>query len=314
MRPKLRFEKTGARPDRPHRDSPSDDEPYICPEPLREAVNLAIHLGRPLLLEGEAGCGKTRLARAVAYQLGLPFYPWYVNSGTRVSEGLYTLDTLARLHDVQMRNNRLETKRDPAVIDEYIEYGALGKAFRMEDCRAVVLIDEIDKASIDFPNDLLTALDDDYKFRIPEKGQEISPKEELKPIIFITSNREKGDLPEPFLRRCLYFFVKFPDENALRDIVDVHYGTEPKNRRPSAKLVTNAIAQFGRIRESTRIKKPGTSEFLDWLEALQTFRDRPHSANDLKDDKPVLYPETLFKLKEDRDSHFKQFSTTDQHG
>src|SRR5262249_51890375 len=126
----------------PHKDAPKTQEPYIATPELTEAVNLAIHLKRPLLLEGEAGCGKTQLATAVAYELGAPLYEWYVNSGTRVSEGLYTCDMLGRLHDVQMKNLKAEIKRDPNKIEYYITYGALGRAFQAKSHRAVVLIDE----------------------------------------------------------------------------------------------------------------------------------------------------------------------------
>ncbi len=307
MTSQIRYLGDGTTPDSPHEDSPKEPEPYICPTSLKDAVNLAIHLGRPLLLEGEAGCGKTKLARAVAYELGLPYYPWYVNSSTRVSDGLYTCDTIGRLHDVQMRNHGTKTKRDPDQIDQYIRYGALGKAFKMADCRAVVLIDEIDKASVDFSNDLLTALDDDYKFTISETGEEITPSQDFKPIIFITSNREKGDLPEPFLRRCLYFFVEFPDDQALKKIVGAHYQDEPEEKKPAAELIDQAVTRFNKIRERVRIKKPGTSEFLDWLEALTSFKEHPHPPEDLGEDKPAPYPETLFKLKEDRDAHLKSF-------
>lgn len=306
MTSKIRFRGDQSRSESPHKDSPEKAEPYICSAPLRDAVNLAIHLGRPLLLEGEAGCGKTKLARAVAYELGLAFYPWYVNSGTTVKQGLYNFDTIGRLHDVQMRNQNVQTKRNPDKIDDYITYGPLGNAFRNREGRSVVLIDEIDKASVDFPNDLLTTLDDDYKFTIAETGEVIEPADA--PIIFITSNREKGDLPEPFLRRCLYYFVEFPNDEALRKIVGAHYRDEKPSNTPSGDLVEKAVSRFNQLRGTTRIKKPGTSEFLDWLEALQTFKnDGPYLPDDLRDDRPVPYPETLFKLKEDRNAHLNQF-------
>ncbi len=312
MTTKLRFQGDQSRVKSAHKDSPQEPEPYICPDELRDAVNLAIHLERPLLLEGEAGCGKTKLARAVAYELGLSFYPWYINSGTSIKQGLYNFDTIGRLHDVQMRNQNVQTKRDPNKVEDYITYGPLGNAFRNKKGRSVVLIDEIDKASVDFPNDLLTTLDDEYKFAIAETGEEIKPEDEGKPVIFITSNREKGDLPEPFLRRCLYFFVEFPDASALKKIVEAHYKRELASNIPSQDLVEKAVTRFNHLRDTTRIKKPGTSEFLDWIEALQTFRNEgPHQPEDLSDDYPVPYPETLFKLKEDRIAHLNSARRND---
>lgn len=168
------------RSNEPHPDSPNRPEPYVAPSELIEAVNLAIFLRRPLLLEGEAGCGKTRLARTVAYELGLPYYTWSVRSTSRAQEGLYTYDAILRLHDVHTRqieapiNVAVPSQRDPRNPQHYRKFGALGKAFSLTDCPAVVLIDEIDKADIDFPNDLLTVLDEPWRFDIPETGEIIT--------------------------------------------------------------------------------------------------------------------------------------------
>ncbi len=296
-------------------DVPATPEPYVPAPGLARAVNLAMHLGRPLLLEGEAGCGKTRLARAVAYELGLPFYAWYVNSSSRAREGLYSFDALLRLHDVQLRERLQGTDnplpRDPSDPRVYRRWEALGKAFAVarQGERAVALIDEIDKADADFPNDLLTVLDDDFKFTVPETGEEISARRAdntvLKPIIIITSNREKGDLPEPFLRRCLYFYVEFPDEAALRRIVAEHAG-DPKKADDA--LVSAAVSRFNEERQNLKLRrKPGTSEFLDWLKALETFGEAeapaPYAADRLPDAATVPFPETMFKARDDWRPH-----------
>jgi MoxR-like ATPase len=278
-----------------------EPEPYVTPKLLARAVNLAIYLKRPLLLEGEAGCGKTRLARAVAYELGLPFYPWYINSRTRLEDGLYSFDAIGRLHDAQIRSRgEISTSRNPEKPEEYLKKDRpLGMAFELKEYPAVVLIDEIDKANTDFANDLLTALDDDYKYQIPETGQTISAKQ--KPIIIITSNREKGDLPEPFLRRCLYFYVKFPDRAALEEIVKKHLKT--KKSSPESKLLAPAVDRFFDARQSARAKKPGTSEFLDWVKALYGFEGKPLDPSALAEGQPLPFPETLFKTKEDLEHH-----------
>ncbi|MGH9752593.1 MAG: AAA family ATPase [Blastocatellia bacterium] len=295
-------------------DVPETPEPYIPAPGLERAVNLAIHLGRPLLLEGEAGCGKTRLARAVAYKLGLPFYPWYVNSASRARDGLYSFDSLLRLHHVQIFE-RLSADRqlhDPSDPKNYRRWEALGKAFAVarQGERAVVLIDEIDKADTDFPNDLLTVLDDDFKFTVPETNELVSARREggsvVKPIVIITSNREKGDdLPGPFLRRCLYFYVKFPDEAALRRIVAEHAGDAKKQDDP---LVKAAVDRFSRARADLKLRrKPGTSEFLDWLKALETFgpefSPRPFAAEELLTANALPFPEAMFKTHDDWRPH-----------
>ena len=179
--------------------------PYIASDELIEAVNLAIFLNRPLLLEGEAGSGKSQLAHHVAHTLGLPFYPWAVRSTSRAQDGLYSYDAILRLHDVhlaQATGPGAAGGRDPQEPMHYVTYGALGQAFRLRDCPAVVLIDEIDKADIDFPNDLLTVLDDPREFVIREADLE-PVRARHPPIVIVTSNKEKGNLPAPFLRRCI---------------------------------------------------------------------------------------------------------------
>lgn len=293
-----------------HPDAPTEPEPYVALPELTRAVNLAIYLRRPLLVEGEAGCGKTRLARAVAYELGLPFYPWYVHSTSKAKEGLYEYDAILRLHDVQVPASALprETQqgktakvlRDPKNPKDYRSLGPLGKAFYLTRCSAVVLIDEIDKADIDFPNDLLSVLDDPWAFKIPETGELISASAAYKPIVIITSNKEKGNLPAPFLRRCIYYYLEFPDPKRLKEIVKIHYDVKQAGS-PGTKLVTKAIKQFSDLRtEGSLHKNPGTSEFLDWLKALHGFKSPAVKKQVvLKDDGTIPYPELLFKLRAD---------------
>ena len=298
-----------------HLEAP-DPEPYVATDDLVTAVNLAIYLRRPLLLEGDAGCGKSRLARHVAHELGLPLYEWFVHSTSRARDGLYIYDSILRLHDVHLRQFAVrpaETpdppsagtakRRDPENPLHYVNFGALGKAFKLKECPAVVLIDEIDKADIDFPNDLLTVLDKPWKFDILE-ADEPAVSAQHPPIVIITSNEEKGKiLPAPFLRRCVYFYIEFPsDPRRLKAIVDVHYALrEPPVAPPAAALVEAASARFLRVRGKGDLhKKPGTSEFLDWLEALRGFRDLGDVAQDLwRDEAKLPYPELLFKIRED---------------
>lgn len=293
-----------------HADSPEYEEPYIADPALVKAVNLAIYLGRPLLLEGEAGCGKTRLASAVAYELGLPLYRWDVRSTSKAKDGLYSYDAVLRLHDVQAQKVESGLKRKPSDPTDYRSWGALGKAFQVKDRPAVVLIDEIDKADLDFPNDLLAVLDDPWAFEIPETGETGNRKVKAAhmPIVIITSNKEKGDLPAPFLRRCIYYYVKFPnDQKRLQKIVAAHYQAKMKSplvaratQQPSAGLFEAASARFLALRqEGGLFKNPGTSEFLDWLEALQSFEAVPYPANGLSKADSVPYPELLFKLRSD---------------
>ena len=232
------------------------NEPYLPPDDLIDVVNLTLLLGeRPLLLKGEPGCGKTSLAETVARELGMPFFPWYITSTTRAKDGLYRYDAVKRLQDAQLANSinkntqtkaiaRLETSNEIEEFDiktqqgnAYIKYGALGKAFN-SDRQAVVLIDEIDKADIDFPNDLLQALDG-KRFFLDEIG-EFKPIKN-RPIIFITSNDEK-DLPDAFLRRCLFHYIDFPKSDKLEEIVKAHFSDSGED------LIKIAVENFCKLR------------------------------------------------------------------
>ena len=309
MKPTTRYIFQGnqnCRPQNPHPHSPEKVEHYIADPELIQAVNLAIYLRRPLLLEGEAGCGKTRLALAVAYELGLPFYRWDVRSTSKAEEGLYKYDAILRLHDVQAGKTDHKINRDPSNPIDYRRFGALGKAFDLKDCPAVVLIDEIDKGDLDFPNDLLAVLDEPWEFEIQETGEigDRKIKAKHQPIVFITSNKEKGNLPAPFLRRCVYCFIKFPDKDQLQKIVQARYQTQPDSTSLSPQLIESASDRFLDIRNTGGLfKNPGTSEFLDWLSALQSFESKPYSASDLKTVKPLPYRELLFKLRADWQKH-----------
>ncbi len=308
---KLKFEGKEAlvRSPHAHEKSPQQPEPYVVGEKLKLAVNLAIALRRPLLLEGDPGCGKTCLASAVAFELGLPFFRWNVQSISKAQDGQYVYDALGRLHDVQLKNSGAETRRDPSNPSEYCEMGALGKAFGIQDCTSVVLIDEIDKAELDFPNDLLTVLDQPWEFEVRETGEAVKANPEHVPIVFITSNNEKKNLPDAFLRRCLYHYVEFPNSSGvLKEIVERH-SRIVREVLPEMDLQDAAIDRFLEIRQSGNlVKKPGTSEFLDWLKALQTFTESPFSADKLREDRSVYqlpYPELLLKLRKDWRQQFE---------
>lgn len=236
---------------------------YIPSEPLIEAVNVTIFLKRPLLLKGEPGCGKTRLAQAVAYELGLDYQFWSVKSTSKAHDGLYTYDAVRRLRTAQLA---IATGNPDYVDDpsEYVQLGPLGQALKNKK-RSVVLIDEIDKADIDFPNDLLLELDE-MRFKIEETGEEIVAKEGEEPIVFITSNDEK-DLPDAFLRRCIFHKIEFPDRARLIDIVRAHILDVPEP------LVDAAVSRFLRLRKEMEKKeeankKVSTSELIDWVRIL----------------------------------------------
>ncbi|MHA3976554.1 AAA family ATPase [Halovulum sp. GXIMD14794] len=225
---------------------------YIATQDLAVAVDAAVALERPLLVKGEPGTGKTELARQVAAQLGAPLLEWAIKSTTKAQQGLYEYDAVSRLRDSQLG--------DPRVSDvaNYIRRGKLWQAFEAED-RVVLLIDEIDKADIEFPNDLLQELDR-MEFHVYETGETIRAKR--RPVVIITSNNEK-ELPDAFLRRCFFHYIRFPDAETLRAIVEAHY--------PGIKqtLLTAALEQFFEIRETPGLKKkPSTSEMLDWLRLL----------------------------------------------
>lgn len=242
-------------------------QPYYPSEELIEAVNLTIFLQkRPLLVKGEPGCGKTRLAEAVARELGLPYEAWYIKSTTRAKDGLYTYDAVGRLHDAQLARFDNEQRSKVKKIGEYIKMGSLGRTFQ-NDRRTVLLIDEIDKADIDFPNDLLQELDEG-RFTIQETGEEIKAKQP--PIIFITSNDEK-DLPDAFLRRCLFHYIEFPSELELVNILQAHFPDS------SLTVIEDAVKRFKILRKtmekdySRTGKKVSTSELIDWFSILQQF-------------------------------------------
>ncbi|MFZ5648552.1 MAG: AAA family ATPase [Bacillota bacterium] len=225
---------------------------YLASEDLRNAVNIAIALGRPLLIKGEPGTGKTMLAKSIAQGLKMPFLIWNIKSTTKAQEGLYVYDTVQRLYDSQFGD------RDVSDIKQYIRLGRLGEAFTCEN-QAVLLIDEIDKADLEFPNDLLWELDI-MNFYIPETGETISAKH--RPVVVITSNAEK-ELPDAFLRRCIFHYISFPDEEMMAKIVMVHYPKLESN------LLSEAIKAFYWVRSLPGIlKKPSTSELLDWVQAL----------------------------------------------
>ena len=247
--------------------------PYLPSDELVEAVNLSILLERPLLLKGVPGCGKTAVAAAVASELGLPLERWPVKSTSRARDGLYVFDGLRRLHDAQLAavqgasvqtDSGQQAKPNRAKLDaaNYIRLGPLGRAFASE-TKTVVLIDEIDKADIDFPNDLLNELDERYYVE-EETGMRVDAKQ--RPIVIVTSNDEKA-LPDAFLRRCVFHYIDFPDVARLRQILAAHFIDL------SDEVAMLVIARFQELRSTTRDKKPSTSELLDWVTVLQQHPD-----------------------------------------
>ena len=242
---------------------------YVATEDLKVAVNAAIVLERPLLVKGEPGTGKTVLAEEVAKAIGAPLLTWHIKSTTKAQQGLYEYDAVSRLRDSQLGDPRVSD------IHNYIKRGKMWEAFASEQ-RPVLLIDEIDKADIEFPNDLLLELDR-MEFHVYETGENI--KASKRPIVVITSNNEK-ELPDAFLRRCFFHYIRFPEAETLKKIVEVHY--------PGIKqrLVSNALTQFYEIRDVPGLKKkPSTSEALDWIRLLvaddvdpETLRGDPKNA------------------------------------
>ena len=230
----------------------SSTESYVAPADLAVAVNAAITLERPLLVKGEPGTGKTELARQVAASLCLPMLEWNVKSTTRAQQGLYEYDAVSRLRDSQLGEARVHD------ISNYIRKGKLWQAFEA-DSKVVLLIDEVDKADIEFPNDLLQELDR-MEFHVYETGATITARH--RPVVIITSNNEK-ELPDAFLRRCFFHYIRFPDAEVLKKIVDVHYpGLKPR-------LLDEALSQFLELRAVQGLKKkPSTSELLDWLKLI----------------------------------------------
>lgn len=225
---------------------------YIVSPELAEVVNVAIHLQRPLLIKGEPGTGKTLLAYSIAQSLDKKIIRWNVKSTTKAQEGLYIYDTVQRLNDSRFGD------RDVSDIKQYIKLGPLGQAFQSEE-QVVLLIDEVDKADIEFPNDLLAELDE-MSFFISETNQVVSAKH--RPIVIITSNAEK-ELPDAFLRRCLFHFIEFPDTDLMTEIVNVHF------ENLDDELLKQCLRKFYWIREQDILrKKPSTSELIDWIKAL----------------------------------------------
>lgn len=225
---------------------------YLVSEELRNAVNVSVALGRPLLIKGEPGTGKTMLARAISESLNMPLIIWNIKSTTKAQDGLYVYDTVQRLYDSQFGDH------DVSDIKQYIKLGKMGEAF-ISDKQLVLLIDEIDKADLEFPNDLLWELDI-MSFYIPETKETMQAKH--RPIVVITSNAEK-ELPDAFLRRCIFHYIDFPNEEMMGRIVHVHYPNIDKV------LLEEAMTAFYWLRSVNGLqKKPSTSELLDWVQAL----------------------------------------------
>ena len=225
---------------------------YIASDELKDAVNVSVALERPLLIKGEPGTGKTLLAENIARALEMPLFKWQVKSTSKAVDGLYVYDTVQRLNDSRFGD------KDVSDIRQYIRFGPLGRAFLSEE-RAVVLIDEIDKADLEFPNDLLAELDE-MSFDVIETGDKITAKH--RPVIIITSNSEK-ELPDPFLRRCVFHFIDFPDEKLMERIVYVHYPNIKKD------LLARCLSKFYWLRGIEQFrKKPSTSELVDWIGVL----------------------------------------------
>ncbi|MFT5930593.1 MAG: MoxR-like ATPase [Oceanospirillaceae bacterium] len=227
-------------------------EKYVATKDLQMAVNAAVTLQRPLLIKGEPGTGKTLLAEEVATALGMPLMQWHVKSTTKAQQGLYEYDAVSRLRDSQLGSEQVHD------ISNYIKKGKLWQAFDADE-RVVLLIDEIDKADIEFPNDLLVELDK-MEFYVYETGERVQAKH--RPVVIITSNNEK-ELPDAFLRRCFFHYINFPDKLTMKAIVDVHYPDI------SQTLVAEAMQMFFDVRDVPGLKKkPSTSELIDWLKLL----------------------------------------------
>jgi MoxR-like ATPase len=259
---------------------------YVATHDLKLAVNAALTLQRPLLIKGEPGTGKTMLAEEVARGLGMPLLQWHIKSTTKAQQGLYEYDAVSRLRDSQLGDERVKN------IDNYIVRGVLWQAFTADE-PVVLLIDEIDKADIEFPNDLLRELDR-MEFYVYETRQMV--KAVHRPLVIITSNNEK-ELPDAFLRRCFFHYIKFPDKETMQQIVDVHF---PKLKQD---LLAQALNVFFEVRDVPGLKKkPSTSELLDWLKLLLA-EDIPAEALRSTDQKSIVPPLHGALLKNEQDVH-----------
>ena len=259
---------------------------YIATDDLMMAVNAAVTLERPILIKGEPGTGKTQLAIEVASALDKPLFEWHIKSTTKAQQGLYEYDAVARLRDSQLGDDRVHD------IANYIQKGKIWEAFAADE-QPVLLIDEIDKADIEFPNDLLRELDR-MEFYVYETQQLVAARH--RPIIVITSNNEK-ELPDAFLRRCFFHYIKFPDQDTMASIVDVHYPELKKN------LLSEALNAFYRVREVPGLKKkPSTSELLDWIKLLLA-EDVPPEALRGDDKRKAIPPLYGALLKNEQDVH-----------
>lgn len=259
---------------------------YVASEELLRAANIAMVLEKPLLIKGEPGTGKTMLAEAVSQALGKKLIIWNIKSTTKAQDGLYVYDVVQRLYDSQFGGQGVDD------IEKYVKLGKLGEAFT-DDEQVILLIDEIDKADLEFPNDLLWELDR-MEFHIPETGRTVKAKH--RPVVIITSNAEK-ELPDAFLRRCVFHYIEFPDRELMADIVRVHY--PDINER----LLSQVLEAFYKIRSLPQIKKkPSTSEIIDWIQALQ------HGGVDIgRIVKEVPYLGVLLKKNEDIDTLRRQW-------
>ncbi|MBO5564706.1 MAG: MoxR family ATPase [Lachnospiraceae bacterium] len=253
---------------------------YVASPELLSAVNIAMTLEKPLLLKGEPGTGKTMLAQSVADSLNAKLFIWNIKSTTKAQDGLYVYDVVQRLYDSQFGGKNVDN------IEQYVHLGQVGEAFESEE-RCILLIDEIDKADLEFPNDLLWELDQ-MEFTIPQTGRVV--KANHRPVIIITSNAEK-ELPDAFLRRCIFHYIDFPDEDLMRRIIAVHYPDLERN------LLDQAIAAFYWVRSLPSIqKKPSTSELIDWIRAL-TYSGIPYK----KIMEEIPFAGVLLKKNEDLD-------------
>ena len=259
---------------------------YIATEDLRIAVNASISLERPLLVKGEPGTGKTVLAEEIARALDMPILTWHIKSTTKAQQGLYEYDAITRLRDSQLGDEKVKD------VKNYIKKGKLWEAFKSEK-RPILLIDEIDKADIEFPNDLLQELDR-MEFYVYETGETIAA--EKRPVVIITSNNEK-ELPDAFLRRCFFHYISFPDNDTMQKIVDVHY---PDIK---SKLVSESLKVFYELREIPGLKKkPSTSELLDWLKLLMNEDITPEMLRE-KNSSNIIPPLHGALLKNEQDVH-----------